>query len=191
MAHDGHGNDDKNNSVFRITLNLAVTCFFSGLIIAGAFAITEPAAAAQRVKAKNDAMRELVKDAESFAAIEGKEGWYAGIKGGKVIAYVVPTSGKGYAGKIEMLAAVTTDGKIMDYKVLKHSETPGLGDKMVEPKFRKQFANKEAKDMEVVKVPTDKNIQSLTGATITTRAVTTGVREAVEAIAAYSASQKK
>lgn len=145
----------------------------------------------QRVKAKNDAMRELVKDAESFAAIEGKEGWYAGIKGGKVIAYVVPTSGKGYAGKIEMLAAVTTDGKIMDYKVLKHSETPGLGDKMVEPKFRKQFANKEAKDMEVVKVPTDKNIQSLTGATITTRAVTTGVREAVEAIAAYSASQKK
>ena len=191
MAHDAHGHDDKNNSVFRITLNLAVTCFFSGLIIAGAFAITEPAAAAQRVKAKNDAMRELVKDAESFAAIEGKEGWYAGIKGGKVIAYVVPASGKGYAGKIEMLAAVTTDGKVMDYKVLKHSETPGLGDKMVEPKFRKQFANKEAQDMEVVKVPTDKNIQSLTGATITTRAVTTGVREAVEAIAAYSASQKK
>ncbi|HWR44647.1 RnfABCDGE type electron transport complex subunit G [Sporomusa sp.] len=191
MSHDAHAQDDKNNSIFRIALNLTITCFISGIIIAGTFAITEPSAAAQRVKAKNDAMRELVKDAESFKAIEGKEGWYAGLKGGKVIAYVVPASGKGYAGNIEMLAAVTTDGKAMDFKVLKHAETPGLGDKMVLPKFRNQFANKVPTDMEVVKVPTDKNIQALTGATITSRAVTKGVREAVEAVAAYSASQKK
>lgn len=191
MAHDAHAHDDKNNSIFRITLNLAVTCFISGVIIAGAFAITEPAAAAQRVKAKNDAMKELVKDAQSFDAIDGKEGWYAAIKDGKVIAYIVPASGKGYAGVIEMLAAVTPEGKAMDFSVLKHSETPGLGDKMVEPKFRKQFAAKEGKDMEVVKVPTDKNIQALTGATITTRAVTTGMRQAVEEVAAYAASQKK
>lgn len=191
MSHDAHGHDDKNNSIFKITMSLAITCFLSGVIIAGAYAITEPVAAEQRVKAKNDAMKELVKDAESFKAVEGKEGWYAGIKGGKVIAYVVPASGKGYAGKIEMLAGVTTDGKAIDFKVLKHAETPGLGDKMVGDKFRKQFVNKEPKDMEVVKVPTDKNIQALTGATITSRAVTNGVREAVEAVAAYAASQKK
>ena len=186
-----HGNDDKNNSVIRIAMNLAVTCFISGVIIAGTFAITEPAAEAQRDKAKNDAMKELVKDADSFKPIDGKEGWYAGIKGGKAIAYVVPAQGKGYAGVIQMLAAVAPDGKILDYKVLKHAETPGLGDKMTEPKFRNQFAGKTAKDLEVVKVPTDKNIQALTGATITSRAVTKGVREAAEAVAAYSAGQKK
>ena len=189
MAHDVH--DDKKNSVFKITMNLGIACFLSGVILATAFAITEPVAAEQRVKTKNDAMKELVKDAESFKTIDGKDGWYAAIKGGKVIAYVVPASGKGYAGKIDMLAAVTTDGKAMDFKVLKHAETPGLGDKMVQPKFRNQFANKDPKDMEVVKVPTDKNIQALTGATITSRAVTKGIREAVEAVAAYSASQKK
>lgn len=191
MSHDAHAHDDKSNSIFKIAMNLTITCFISGVIIASTFAITEPAAAEQRVKAKNDAMKELVKDAESFKAIEGKEGWYAGIKGGQVIAYVVPANGKGYAGNIEMLAGVTPDGKAMDFKVLKHAETPGLGDKMVEPKFRKQFANKAPTDMEVVKVPTDKNIQALTGATITSRAVTKGVKEAVEAVAAYSASQKK
>jgi len=189
MAHDAH--DDKNSSVFKITLNLAITCFISGIIIASAFAITEPVAAEQRVKAKNDAMKELVKEAETFKAIEGKEGWYAALKGGKVIAYVVPANSKGYGGNIEMLAAVTPEGKTMDFKVLKHNETPGLGDKMVEPKFRNQFANKDPKDLEVVKVPTDKNIQALTGATITSRAVTKGVKEAVEAVAAYSATQKK
>lgn len=186
-----HGHDDKNNSVVRIAMNLAVTCLISGVIIAGTFMITEPAAEAQRVKAKNDAMKELVRDAESFKAIDGKEGWYAGMKGGKVIAYVVPAQGKGYGGVIQMLTAVTGDGKILDYKVLKHAETPGLGDKMTEPKFRNQFAGKTAKDMEVVKVPTDKNIQALTGATITSRAVTNGIREAAEAVAAYSAGQKK
>ncbi|SDE73560.1 RnfABCDGE type electron transport complex subunit G [Sporomusa acidovorans] len=191
MAHDEHTHEDKNNSVFKIAMNLAITCFISGAIIATTFAITEPAAAEQRVKAKNDAMRELVKDAESFNPIDGKDGWYGAMKGGKVVAYVVPASSKGYGGAIEMLAAVTPDGKAMDYKVLKHNETPGLGDKMVEPKFRKQFANKTANDMEVVKVPTDKNIQALTGATITSRAVTKGIKEAVEAVAAYSATQKK
>lgn len=191
MSHDAHANDDKNNSIFRITLNLAITCFISGVIIAGAYAITEPVAAAERVKAKNDAMKALAKDAESFEPIDGKEGWYAAIKDGKVIAYIVPTSGKGYAGVIEMLAAVTPEGKAIDFSVLKHSETPGLGDKMLVPKFRKQFAGKEVKDMEVVKVPTDKNIQALTGATITTRAVTNGMRQAVEEVAAYAASQKK
>jgi len=191
MSHDAHANDDKNNSILRITLNLAITCFISGVIIAGAYAITEPVAAAERVKAKNDAMKALAKDAESFEPIDGKEGWHAAIRDGKVIAYIVPTSGKGYAGVIEMLAAVTPEGKAMDFSVLKHSETPGLGDKMLVPKFRKQFAGKEVKDMEVVKVPTDKNIQALTGATITTRAVTNGMRQAVEEVAAYAASQKK
>lgn len=190
MSHDAHAHDN-NDSIVKIAMNLAITCFISGVIIAGTFAITEPTAAEQRVKAKNDAMRALVKDAESFKAIDDKEGWFAAVKGGQVIAYVVPASSKGYGGSIDMLAAVTTDGKAMDFKVLKHNETPGLGDKMVEPKFRKQFANKVPADMEVVKVPTDKNIQALTGATITSRAVTKGVREAVEAVAAYSASQKK
>jgi electron transport complex protein RnfG len=189
MSHDAH--DDNSNSIFKITLSLALTALISGIILATTYAITEPAAAEQRVKAKNDAMKELVKDAESFKTIDGKEGWYAGIKGGKVIAYVVPANSKGYGGTIEILAAVTPEGKTMDFKVLKHNETPGLGDKMVEPKFRNQFAKKDAKDLEVVKVPTDKNIQALTGATITSRAVTKGVKEAVEAVAAYSATQKK
>ncbi|BBB89763.1 MAG TPA: RnfABCDGE type electron transport complex subunit G [Methylomusa anaerophila] len=192
MAHDAHAHaEEKNDSIIKTALYLTATCFLSGVILAAAYTITEPAAAAQRVKAKDDAMKALVKNADSFKAVEGKEGWYEGIKDGKVIAYVVPANSKGYGGTIEMLAAVTPDGKAVDFKVLKHNETPGLGDKMVEDKFRKQFANKVPNDLEVVKVPTEKNVQALTGATITSRAVTKGVREAVEAVAAYSASQKK
>ncbi len=191
MTQNNHGHDDKNNSVFRIAANLTITCFISGLIIAGTYALTEPAAAKERENAKNNAMRELVRDAQSFKAIDGKTGWYEAIKDGKTVAYIVPTSGKGYAGAIEMLAAVTPDSKAIDFKVLKHSETPGLGDKMLDDKFRKQYADKKSADMEVVKVPTDKNIQALTGATITSRAVTTGMKAALDAVTEHVAGQKK
>lgn len=187
MAH-GH---DENNSMLKIAMNLAITCFVAGAIIAGTFTLTHETAHSQTIKAKNDAMKELVKDADTFKPVDGKDGWYSAVKGGKVIAYVVPAEGKGYGGSIQMLAAVGSDGKAIDYKVLKHAETPGLGDRMVEPKFRNQFAGKEAKDMEVVKVPTDKNIQAMTGATISSRAVTKAIKEAVENVAAYSAGQKE
>jgi electron transport complex protein RnfG len=188
MSHDAHG---QNDSMIKIAMNLAITCFIAGTIIAGTFALTHETAKAQAVKAKNEAMKELVQDAETFKGIEGKKGWYAAIKGGKVIAYVVPAEGKGYGGVIQMLAAVTPDGKAIGYNVLKHAETPGLGDKMTTDKFRKQFAGKEDKDLEVVKVPTDKNIQALTGATITSRAVTNGIKEAVAEVAKFAAGQNK
>ncbi|MBP2653271.1 MAG: rnfG [Firmicutes bacterium] len=189
MAHDAH--NEKDSSMLKIAMNLAITCFIAGAIIAGTYSFTEPVAVQQRVKIKNDAMKELVKDADSFEAIQGKSDWYKALKDGKVIAYVVPAESKGYGGAIKMLAAVTPDAKAIDYKVLSHAETPGLGDKMSEAKFRNQFAGKATDDMVVVKTPTDKNIQALTGATITSRAVTKGIKEAVEAVAEYTASVKE
>jgi len=175
----------------KIALNLAITCLLSGAIIAGVYTVTEPAAEAQRVKAKNDAMRELVKDAESFKAVDGKEGWYAALKGGQVVAYIVPSQGKGYGGAIQMLAAVAPDGKVIDFKVLRHAETTKEAARITGFEFRSQFAGKTAGDLEVVKAPTDKNIQALTGATITSRAMTGGIRVAVEEVVNYTAGQKK
>lgn len=190
MAHDEHGHD-AGNSIFKIGINLTIACLLSGAIIAGVYAVTAPVAAQERVNLKNKAMKEIVADAQSFAPIEGKTDWYAAVKDGKTIAYVVPAESKGYGGAIKMVAAVGPDGKVINYKILSHNETPGLGDKAAEPKFSKQFAGKSPQDLEVVKTPTDKNIQALTGATITSRAVTKGIREAAEEVAKYAASQKK
>ncbi|MBP2644690.1 MAG: electron transport complex, RnfABCDGE type, subunit [Firmicutes bacterium] len=189
MSHDTH--NEKDSSMLKVAMNLAITCFIAGAIIAGTYSFTEPMAVQQRVKLKNDAMKELVKDADSFQAIEGRTDWYKAIKGGKVVAYVVPAESKGYGGAIKMLAAVTPDAKPIDYKILSHNETPGLGDKASEPKFRNQFAGKSVEDLVVVKTPTDNNIQALTGATITSRAVTKGIKEAVEAVAEYTAGLKE
>jgi len=100
----------------------------------------------------------------------------------------VPAESKGYGGKIKMLVAVTADSKVIDFSILEHNETPGLGDNAQKPEFRQMFAGKGADKLEVTKDPANKeNIQAMTGATISSRAVTKGVREAVEAVAAYKA----
>ncbi len=185
MAHD------KNDNIFAIGINLTIACLLSGTIIAGVYSVTAPVAARERENLKTRAMQELVADAQTFKPIEGKTEWYAAVKDGQTLAYVVPAESKGYGGAIKMVTAIGPDGKILNYKILIHNETPGLGDKAAQPKFANQFAGKGPADLEVVKTPTDKNIQALTGATITSRAVTKGIREAAEEVARYTAGQKK
>jgi electron transport complex protein RnfG len=190
MAHEEHGHDDGGGLV-KIGMNLTLACLLSGAIIAGTYYITAPVAAKEKIVQQNKAMKDLVADAQDFKAVEGKTGWFAAVKDGKTIAYVLPAESKGYGGSIKMLTAVSLDGKDLGYKILDHNETPGLGDNATKPKFSDQFINKTAEELEVVKVPTQKNIQALTGATITSRAVTKGIREAVEEVTAYAASQQK
>lgn len=175
------------NSIFKIGINLAIACFLSGAVIAGVYAVTAPVAAQESVKQKNKAMHELVPEAQDFRAVPGKADWYVAEKDGKVVAYVVPAASKGYGGTIKMVTAVAPDGRVLDYKILAHNETPGLGDRAAQPAFRQQFAGKTPDQLVVVKTPTDKNIQALTGATITSRAVTQGIRQAAEEVASFAA----
>lgn len=182
---------EQNDSVFKIGINLTLACLLSSAVIAGTYAFTAPVAAKSKIELDNKARKGLVKDAQDFKAVEGKEGWFAALKDGKVIAYVVPAESKGYGGAINMLAAVTTEGQVIDYAILKFNETPGLGDKAEKPDFRNRLVGKTAEMLEVVKVPSEKNVQALTGATITSRAVTKGIKEAVEEVNAFTAEQKK
>jgi len=176
------------HSTFKIAFNLAAACFISGIVIGSVYFVTAPVAAQKAEEMKQESMKALVPDAEHFTKVTGHEGWFAAEKGGKAMAYIVPSESKGYGGKIKMLVAVTADSKVIDFSILEHNETPGLGDNAQKPEFRQMFAGKGADKLEVTKDPANKdNIQAMTGATISSRAVTKGVREAVEAVASYKA----
>jgi len=191
MSHDAHGG--KNDSIIKIAFNMMMACLLSGAVIAGVYAFTEPAAIETRAKAKIDAMNKLVegKGVEKFEPIEGQDEWFAAMKDGQQIAYIVPAEWKGYEGIIKMVAAIDMDGKVIKYQILAHRETPGLGDGALKPAFIAQFAGKEIKDLEVVKVPDPTKIIALTGATITTRAVTNGVKRAAEEVIKFEETRKK
>ncbi|MGE5628357.1 MAG: RnfABCDGE type electron transport complex subunit G [Solirubrobacterales bacterium] len=174
---------EKQYSIVQIAMNLTAACFISGAIIAGTYFVTAPVAAKKAVLMKQETMKSLVTEADSFKEISGKTGWYEAEKGGKVIAYVVPGETKGYGGAIKMLVAVSPEGKVIRYDILSHNETPGLGDNANKENFKKQIIGKTAEDLVVTKDPSNtKNVQAMTGATISSKAVTKGVKEAVEEV---------
>ena len=181
---------EKHYSIFEIASNLALACLCAGIIIAAVYFFTAPIAAEKRVLLNNQAMKALVKDADTFEKIEGKDSWYRAKKNGELIAYVVPAESKGYGGKIKILVAVTTDDKIIDFTIMAHNETPGLGDNAQKDFFRARFVGKDEAKLVVVKDPTNNdNIQALTGATITSRAVTKAVKDAEHEVASVGGSK--
>ena len=174
----------EQSNIFKIALNLILTCLVSGCIIGAVFFITGPTAAAKAEQMKQESMKALVPDADNFKEIAGKKDTFLAQKGGQTIAFIVPSEPKGYGGPIKMLVAVSKDGTILDYTILEANETPGLGDNASKPPFRNQLKGKKLDNLEVTKTPSDtKHIQAMTGATISSRAVTKGVKEAVEAAA--------
>jgi electron transport complex protein RnfG len=78
-----------------------------------------------------------------------------------------------------VLVAVGPDFAVKKINVLHHAETPGLGDEIEAEWFKKQFEGKDLEHLEVIKGETEDKIQAITGATISTRAVTNGVKDAV------------
>ena len=178
---------DNEHSIFKIASNLAMACFISGVVIGSVYYVTATVAAQKSEMMKQESMKALVSDAESFQPVDGHEGWFAAMKGGKAEAYIVPSETKGYGGKIKMLVAVTAEGKVIDFNILEHNETPGLGDNAQKPAFRGQFAGKGSEHLTVVKDKGNKDdIQAMTGATISSRAVTKGVKQAVDEVTAFT-----
>ena len=101
---------------------------------------------------------------------------------GSVLGYVIQVKSKGYGDFIEYTVGITNEGSINGISIIKIAETPGLGmnaEKVIAP----QFVDKAATLFSVVKSGqlSDANtqIEAISGATITSKAVTDGVDAAV------------
>jgi electron transport complex protein RnfG len=102
---------------------------------------------------------------------------------GQLAGWVVKTAGQGYADKIEMLIGLDPMiEKITGIFVLDQKETPGLGNKIVTDEWRSQFlAKSTAQPLATVKskASAGNEIDAITGATISSKAVTDIVNAAV------------
>lgn len=137
----------------------------------------------------NEALRELFSDAE-FDPINNIEGGkndpqdpdaYKAVKDGVLLGLALKTSCNGYGGSINLLVGVGADNKITGVKILEHSETPGLGANANKITFTGQFAGKDLSDAFEVK----QDIDAITAATITSRAVSDSVKAAGGRAAAW------
>ncbi|OOM11949.1 RnfABCDGE type electron transport complex subunit G [Clostridium saccharobutylicum] len=178
---------NKEYSIFQIAINLIITCLVSGLIIGLVYYFTAPIAAEKKEVSKQESMRSLVSDADNFKAVPDKDQWFTAEKDGEIIAYVVPGESKGYGGEIKMLVAVKPDGEVIDYSITTSNETPGLGDNASKQPFKNEFKGKKEANLTVTKDASDKDdIQAMTGATISSRAVTLAVKNAVHEVTDFT-----
>ena len=102
---------------------------------------------------------------------------YADAAKSKVLGYAVPgTSQKGYGGEIRLMVGLTAARKVVTYQTLAANETPGLGAKLGDAAFVKQFGGKDGPSLKVKK--DGGAIDAITGATITSRAVCEAIADA-------------
>jgi electron transport complex protein RnfG len=99
-------------------------------------------------------------------------------KGGKTEAVAYSAAAKGYHDLIEVMVGVEPDGKLTGISIMSHTETPGLGARIVEAKFTDQFAGL---DLDTTKLSAKGGkVDALSGATFSTVGVITAVNQALE-----------
>lgn len=122
-------------------------------------------------------LQEIMPLASHFTAVEykGKVVYYKAYnKENKIIGAVFKTQGQGYAGPIECIAGVTLSGEITMIRILSQHETPWLGGRVTEPKFTDRFKDRPIEEIN--------DIQTIAGATVSSRAVKEAVRGKAEEI---------
>lgn len=84
---------------------------------------------------------------------------------------------KGYGGKIKMLVGLDNDGNVVGAKIMETAETPNIGTKISEPDFIAQFISKNTS---VASKKKGGDIDTISGATISSKAFITGINTAFE-----------
>jgi len=163
--------------ILKITLNLVVIYLMGGLILAVVYAKTSPVMFQKAALEKEAALKKLIPDADAIEKLgdwsihEKHSEYFVARKNNAVIGYIIQSFGKGYSSYIDTLIAVDTDFKVIKISILGHAETPGLGDEIEADTFKNQFAGKDTEHLKIVKTETADYVQAISGATISSRAV--------------------
>ena len=149
--------------------------FCVALLLAGANHLTEARIAENDRLAAETARKEALPEGETFTELAPD--LYEAKTGDTVVGWCVTQKPVGFGGEITLTVGISTDGTVEGVQILSHSETPGLGARST-TEWKDQFIGKH-EGVGVNKVtPSENEVLAITGATITSRAVTQGVNDA-------------
>lgn len=163
--------------IIKVTLNLVIVYLIGGLILAFVYAKAAPRVFENNEKAEKKALKELVPDADTNEkhewTIHDKHAKYFIMKkGGDTIGYVIQSFGKGYSSYINTFIATDKNFIVQKINILGHGETPGLGDEIELDYFKDRLKGKDIDHLKVLKTETTEYVEAISGATISSRAVT-------------------
>lgn len=198
-------NAKSQNTLVKDAIILFAITLISGILLGLSYGVTKGPIEKANEKATQEAYKlvypdadkfeedsaasDKVKDVDSYFNENGIEGatvsevLAAKESSGKQIGYVISFAAtEGYGGDIDLSMGMTNDGEITGLEVLSCSETAGLGAKCQQSDFKDQFAGIKADEIEYTKdgKTKDNQIDAISGATITTKAVTKGVNAAIK-----------
>lgn len=171
--------------VVKTTAILLAICVFITAALAITNAYTKDPI--EKINKENEkaTMQEII-DAEVFESINVEyEGEYYSVnkalKSNEVIGYVFSLNEKGYGGDVSVMVGIGIDSKIISVRITDASnETPGLGQNVTKESFYNQYSEKSG-ELEVVKSGANENqITAVTGATISSKAVTKAVNKSLK-----------
>jgi electron transport complex protein RnfG len=175
---------------------LAVICLIAGALLAAVNIVTlKPIAAAAREE-KMAAIRTVLPDCNNepdadavTIEVDGAP-WtfYIGLQDGQFVgAAFESVSPKGYGGDVAIMVGVNAEGNVQAIEILAQKETPGLGAKMADDEFKSQFAGRSVADTAWAVDKDQGDIDSITAATISSRAVVEAVSAGLKVYTAYQA----
>lgn len=183
------------NKIVKNAAILTAITLVSGMLLGLVYEVTKNPISASQEKTKQEAYQKVLPSAKQFqeeeldekkaeealkkADVSGcyvKEAALAMDENGESVGYAVTTVSKeGYGGEIEISVGILEDGTVAGIEILSISETAGLGMNATEPAFKNQFSNIKTEKFEVKKDNPSGNVDALSGATITSKAVTSAV----------------
>ena len=169
------------------TVSLFLICTIVTLLLAVTNSVTKPQIEKLQIETANKTKAAVLSVADSFSdekTVDLNGTTYTYFEGydkdQNVVGYVFTTSAKGYGGDIVTMVGMNSDGTVSGMDFLSISETAGLGMNADADEFKNQFAGKSGEIGLNKNAPAENEVQALTGATITSKAVTQAVNIALE-----------
>ncbi len=174
-------------SVIKICIPLTVICIVVSLMLALVNFVTAARIEENAAKERAEAIAILYPDATSSELYETRDGAkiYSVRDNDTLLGACVTVTTNGFGGAIDMMVGVNTDQTISGVRILSMSETPGIGSKTNSDDFLFRYANKRGPFV------LGENIDGITGASISSRAVTAGVNAVVDLGIDFSAMAGK
>jgi electron transport complex protein RnfG len=190
----------RKNNYIQYAATLAIICLAASGLLSVVHNFTEPKILAQKAKEESSSLEEVYPEAREFKPVKenGEIIFYHALdKKGKVLGYCFKAEKPGYSSVIVTMVGMKRDGVIRRIKILSQNETPGLGAKICEvvqketlwdvllrktragqrprPWFQEMFNEQKITDLQ-------DSVDTITGATISSRAVIESIQEKAKEI---------
>ncbi len=176
------------SNLLNMVLSLTIVTLVAAALLGGLYVLTEEPIARQKVEKQQKAITSVLPALEGIeiAEAEEKEGMliYRAYAGDSVVGAAVQTQANGFGGVFRLMVGFDSEGNIVNYEVLEHQETPGLGDHMTTwfktDKNRQSILGRSPATSNFTVSKDGGEVDAITAATISSRAFLKAVQAAYD-----------